>query len=224
MVSQITSAFVNSVPLSLSSFSSPSRSISSLSSRPSVLYARRNAPLWAMKIGILFSTVTGNTDEIATMIKEKLGDEADDPKDIADVSPEAVAEYEALICGAPTWNTGADTERSGTAWDEFLYDDLTKVDLSGKPVAIFGVGDGVGYADNFCDAIDELHEGFSKQGAKMVGYTSTDGVEFEESKSVHDGQFVGLPLDMTNYSDEAEEKVTAWLQKVASEAALKVSV
>jgi len=31
-----------------------------------------------------------------------------------------LSEFEGLdgiICGIPTWNTGADEERSGTAWD-----------------------------------------------------------------------------------------------------------
>ena len=27
-----------------------------------------------------------------------------------------------MAAGAPTWNTGADTERSGTAWDNLLDD------------------------------------------------------------------------------------------------------
>lgn len=38
---------------------------------------------------------------------------------------------------------GADTERSGTSWDEFLYNDLPSLDLKGKKVAIFGLGDQV---------------------------------------------------------------------------------
>ncbi len=34
-------------------------------------------------------------------------------------------ETKPMLCpfaGAPTWNTGADTERSGTAWDNLLED------------------------------------------------------------------------------------------------------
>merc|ERR1712134_180386 len=75
--------------------------------------------------------------------------------DIGDVDVETIKECDSLIVGAPTWNTGADEERSGTAWDEFLYGDLTSLDLKGKKVAVFGMGDQVGYADNFCDALDE---------------------------------------------------------------------
>merc|ERR1711869_183322 len=80
--------------------------------------------------------------------------------------------YDGLVCGAPTWHTGADTERSGTSWDEFLYGDLTSMALEGKPVAIFGLGDQAGYSANFVDAMDELASCFKAQGAKIVGPTS----------------------------------------------------
>ena len=44
--------------------------------------------------------------------------------DIADCTTDDLMAFDGLICGAPTWHTGADTERSGTAWDDFLYGDL----------------------------------------------------------------------------------------------------
>ena len=74
--------------------------------------------------------------------------------------------YDGLVCGAPTWHTGADTERSGTSWDEFLYGDLTSMALDGKPVAIFGLGDQAGYSDNFVDAMDELASCFKAQARR----------------------------------------------------------
>ena len=39
---------------------------------------------------------------------------------IDDLDGAGVAAFDGYIIGAPTWNTGADEERSGTAWDEFL--------------------------------------------------------------------------------------------------------
>ena len=52
-----------------------------------------------------------------------------------------------------------------------------------REVAIFGMGDQSGYADNYCDAMDELASCFEKQGATVVGAWSTDGYEHEDSKS-----------------------------------------
>ena len=52
----------------------------------------------------------------------------DAPKDIADVDVSSLGSYDGLIVGAPTWNTGADTERSGTSWDDVLGS------ISGQPL------------------------------------------------------------------------------------------
>jgi hypothetical protein len=53
-----------------------------------------------------------------------LGDQANEPIDIGDVEDLAAAlsdpSLDGLIVGAPTWNTGADEGRSGTAWDDVL--------------------------------------------------------------------------------------------------------
>merc|ERR1719258_577598 len=145
-----------------------------------------------MAVGLVYSTTTGNTETVAGYITEKTGIEA---VDIGDLDGDSVAAYDGLIIGAPTWHTGADTERSGTAWDDFIYGDLTSCDLKGKKVAIFGLGDSSGYGDNFCDAMDELAECFSKQGAEVIGAVGTDSYEFEESKSIKDGKFIGLACD-----------------------------
>merc|ERR1719235_1912676 len=165
----------------------------------------------SMGVGLLYSTTTGNTETVAGYIAEATGLEA---TDIADVDGATVAGFDGLIVGAPTWHTGADTERSGTAWDEFLYGDLTSLDLSGKKVAVFGVGDQAGYSENFCDAMDELVTCFKGQGADIVGAWSADGYEHEESKSIADGKFVGLACDEDNQSDLSEERVSAWLAQI----------
>merc|ERR1719378_538749 len=177
-----------------------------------VVNARAAVP--QMATGLVYSATTGNTETVAGYIAEKTGIEA---VDIGDLGGDDVAAYDGLIIGAPTWHTGADTERSGTAWDDFIYGDLTSLDLAGKKVAIFGLGDSSGYGDNFCDAMDELSECFSKQGATIVGSVSTDSYEFEESKSVADGKFVGLACDEDNQPELSEERVAAWIDQIKGE-------
>merc|ERR1711907_313679 len=167
-----------------------------------------------MAVGLLYSTTTGNTETVAGYIAEATGIDA---VDIADLSGDDVAAFDGIIVGAPTWHTGADTERSGTAWDEFIYGDLTSLDLKGKKVAIFGVGDQSGYADNYCDAMDELKSCFSAQGAEIVGSWSTDGYDHEESKSIADGKFVGLATDEDNQPEMSEERVAAWITQIQGE-------
>merc|ERR1711933_332258 len=154
-------------------------------------------------VGLVYSTTTGNTETVAGYIAEETG--------------EGVAAFDGIIVGAPTWHTGADTERSGTAWDEFIYGDLTGLDLKGKKVAVFGLGDQGGYGDNFCDAMDELVTCFKNQGADIVGSWSTDGYDHMESKSVEGDKFVGLPCDEDNQPEMSEERVKAWVAQIKGE-------
>lgn len=83
--------------------------------------------LFAGKVGIFFGTSTGNTQRVADLISEEFGDDAEGPFDIDSVQGSVVkkfSEFDALIVGTPTWNTGADTERSGTGWDEIYYGEM----------------------------------------------------------------------------------------------------
>merc|ERR1719388_620977 len=117
-------------------------------------------------VGLFFGTQGGNTESVASTIAAETGLEAVDVGGLDDAS--SLAGYDGLIVGAPTWHTGADEQRTGTAWDDF-FESLRGMDFAGKPVAVFGVGDSVGYGDNFCDAIEELHSTFESAGAKMLG-------------------------------------------------------
>merc|ERR1719364_145266 len=173
------------------------------------------------KVGLIYSTTTGNTETVAGYVAAATGAEM---TDIADCSPDDLMAFDGLICGAPTWHTGADSERSGTAWDEFLYGDLTNLDCSGKKVAIFGMGDQAGYADNYCDAMDELKSCFEKQGATVVGAWPTDGYEHEESKSIADGKFVGCPFDEDNQPDMSEERANKWVEQIKGEGIAMLAV
>ena len=168
----------------------------------------------SMAVGLVYSTTTGNTETVAGYIAGETGLSA---VDIADLTGEGVAAFDGLIVGAPTWHTGADSERSGTAWDEFIYGDLTGLDLKGKKVAIFGLGDQGGYGDNFCDAMDELKTCFANQGAEIVGAWPTEGYDHMESKSVEGDKFVGLACDEDNQPDMSEERVKAWVAQIKGE-------
>merc|ERR1711865_71078 len=92
------------------------------------------------------------------------------------------------------------------AWDEFIHGDLAGLDLKGKKVAIFGLGDQGGYGDNFCDAMDELMTCFKGSGADIVGSWSTDGYDHMESKSVDGAKFVGLACDEDNQPEMSEDR------------------
>ncbi|KAF8062801.1 RD21C [Scenedesmus sp. PABB004] len=143
--------------------------------------ARKAPPLAppAEAVALLYSTVSGKTEEA-------LGDAAGEPMDVGDVTDLAALltapELDGVIVGAPTWNTGADEGRSGTAWDDALAT-VKGLDLAGRKVAVFGCGDQQSYSDYFCDAMEELHAAFVSAGASIVGRTSTEGYEHAASKA-----------------------------------------
>merc|ERR1712172_365840 len=160
-----------------------------------------------LMLQVFYSTSTGNTETIAGYIAEASGAAAND---IGDASDNEITGSDALIVGAPTWHTGADEQRSGTSWDDWLYDTLPNLDLDGKKIAIFGVGDQQSYGDNYCDAAGELYDLFTAKGCKVFGMTSQDGYDHVESKAVYDDKFCGLMCDEDNQYDESEPRAKAW--------------
>jgi len=174
---------------------------------------RRHGLTTAEAVGLFYGTQTGNTETVAGTIAEATGLEA---ADISEYGAEDLTEYDGLIVGTPTWNTGADEMRSGVAWDDLL-DDIKGVDLAGKPVAVFGCGDSGSYGDNFCDGIEELHDTFAAAGAKLIGYVDASAYSHAESKSVKSGKFVGLPLDQDNEDDQTDGRVAKWVDQIKSE-------
>ena len=169
-----------------------------------------------MTIGIYFATTTGKTEDIAERIHGLL-DGAESPKDVSDVDDlSELSEHDGIICGIPTWNTGADSERSGTAWDSIL-EEIGDLNLSGKKVAIFGLGDSSTYTENYCDAMEELHRCFQQAGASMVGYVSSSEYTFDESKSVVGESFCGLPLDEDSESDMTDSRISQWAEQLKNE-------
>lgn len=129
-------------------------------------------------------------------------------------------EHNSLIVGTPTWNTNADTFRSGTGWDDLYYDKLPdlKSILEGKKVAVFGLGDQISYGENYADATGELYSVFESLGCDMVPYahTSQDGYDHETSKSIlpDSDLFCGLLLDQINQDDLTDDRISSWIEKL----------
>ena len=181
---------------------------------------RRRAHVQLDATAIIFGTSTGSTETVADMIFEGLEGQAEGPFDIETLDgsvKDFFEKYDSLIVGTPTWNTGADTERSGTGWDEVYYSTMQEMNLQGKKVAVFGLGDQISYAENYADASGELHDVFEGLGCKMFGYTSQEGYEHEASKAIRGELFCGLLCDMVNQEELSEERVENWIQQLKGE-------
>ncbi len=91
------------------------------------------------------------------------------------------------------------------------------MDFHGKTIAYFGTGDQLGYVDNFMDAVGILEAKISARGGKTIGYWSTDGYDFSESKAVKNGKFVGLAIDEDNQSELTDERIKVWVAQINKE-------
>jgi len=172
------------------------------------------------KIGIFFGTDTGNTRRIAKDIQTLLGSGlAAKPVNIRTASVEDLLQADVLILGTPTYGEGElpglKTGNATESWAEFLPK-LAGHDLTGKTVAIYGLGNQKGYANDFVSAMFELYAAFKQCGATMIGGHSIEGYKFKHSKAIVDGQFVGLALDQDNQKELTTDRLEAWLNTIQS--------
>ncbi|MCK5906341.1 MAG: flavodoxin, partial [Flavobacteriales bacterium] len=139
-------------------------------------------------VGIFYGSSTGNTGDAAKAIQNKIGDAK--IFDVSDVKAEDLNDFSNIILGTSTWGAG-DLQDD---FEDFL-DGVDSIDLSGKKVALFGMGDQESHGDTFIDGLAEVYKKVTEKGATVIGKTSSEGYEHEDSESEIDGQFIGLALD-----------------------------
>ena len=164
------------------------------------------------KIGLFYSFNTKKTTKIAEQIIGCLKEGEIDPINVEEVTSEQFRSYDNIICGVPTWFDG----ELPNYWDEFVPD-LEDLDLRGKNIAIYGLGDQKGYPENFLDGVGILAEIFEQQGARLGGFTSVEGYDFEKSRAVRGDQFLGLAIDFENQGSMNKERITKWVEQLRPE-------
>jgi len=169
------------------------------------------------QIGIFFGTDTGTTRLIAKKIAKKIGDAAAKPVNVNRIEPEELLAYDSLILGTPSYGInqlpGKSAGNPVESWEEFLPK-IADADLSGKKVALYGLGNQEKYADRFASAVYHLYAFCKERGATIVGDWPTDGYTFEQSLAVVDGRFAGLVLDQNTQAMLSEERLDAWLAQI----------
>lgn len=112
------------------------------------------------KIGLFYAAKAEKTSWVAERIQKEFGESHIKVVPIEQAWQNDFAAYDCFIVGASTWFDG----ELPTYWDELLPE-LRTMDLKGKKVAIFGLGDQVRYPENFADGIGLLAEVFEEDGA-----------------------------------------------------------
>jgi flavodoxin, long chain len=161
-------------------------------------------------VKVIYGSTTGNTERAAQRIAEVLGGTA------VAVGQAQAADFEAdlLVLGTSTWGLG-DIQDD---WADGLKK-LEAAPLSGKAVALFGLGDQTSYSTTYVDGMGELFDAVQARGARVVGQWPTEGYQFDESKAVRDGAFVGLALDDDNETAQTETRIAKWCESLRGELA-----
>lgn len=163
-------------------------------------------------IGFFYGSTTGTTEVVAEKMQafaERVGVRLE-PVNISNLrDPKELLKHDRLILGVPTWNVG----QLQDDW-LILYPKLDALDFSGKQVALFGVGDQVGYPDNFLDAMGTLGKKLQERGAQVVGFWPVEGYDFTASKAQVGGRFIGLGVDEYNQEELTDGRIAAWMGQV----------
>ncbi|KKD01692.1 flavodoxin FldB [Photobacterium halotolerans] len=167
-----------------------------------------------MKIGLFYGSTTCYTEMAAEKIRDCIGGELVELHNIKEAALSKMNQYDLLILGISTWDFGELQEDWEAVWNQL--DGLT---LTGKTVALFGLGDQEGYTEWYLDAMGMLHDHLLPTGAQFVGYWPNQGYNFEASKALTEDKsfFVGLALDEDSQYELSDERIQQWCEQVLTE-------
>lgn len=168
------------------------------------------------KIGLFYGSTTCFTEIAAEKIQAQFAPEQVELFNIKDTPLAHAEQFDCLIFGLSTWDFGEIQEDWESHWDE-----IKDLDLNGKVVALFGMGDQVGYTDWFQDALGMLHDEIAASGCIRIGFWPNQGYDFAASKALTaDGEFfVGLALDEDSQYELSEARIQHWVEQLKQELA-----
>lgn len=160
------------------------------------------------KVGIFFGTSTGNTETVAEKIASAIGDA--ELKNVSDgISAADFESHDNLVLGTSTWGVG-DLQDD---WESAIGE-LQNANLSGKVVALFGLGDSSSYSDTFVNGMARIYDAVKGNGATVVGAVDASDYTYDDSEAVQDGKFVGLAIDEDNESSKTDGRIAAWVANI----------
>lgn len=166
------------------------------------------------KIGLFFGPLKGSVHRVAEKVKAAFGEQEVELVAVNEASAADLEKYNLIIFGISTVGKETwDSNYSNTDWSKF-FPNISKVDFSGKTVAIFGLGDHVTYSSYFVNAIGILAKELMKKGATIVGQVDPSEYEFDESEAIIDGKFIGLPIDEDFEPELTDERVANWVKSI----------
>lgn len=168
------------------------------------------------KIALFYAPKGGSVNKMASMLADKFGSQNIDMMCVCEVDADKIIEYDKIIFGNSSIHTGSIIADRDKNWNKFLTD-LKKVDLTGKKVALFGLGNHLTYPDHFVDSMGDLADYLEGLNAKICGQVHDEGYVYKRSRALRGDKFVGLPLDEECESDKSEARITCWVSQLKKE-------
>ena len=175
-----------------------------------------------VNVGIFYGSTTCYTEMASEKIQEQLqiqlkrnGLSANVALfDIKDTSLAKSQEFDVILYGISTWDFGELQEDWESTWD-----DIPTLNLHDKIVGLFGLGDQLGYADWFQDALGMLHDEVITRGCDIIGYWPNEGYKFIASKGLTPNKdyFVGLSLDDENQYELSDNRIATWCEQLVEQ-------
>ncbi|MBN2743781.1 flavodoxin I [Breznakibacter xylanolyticus] len=163
------------------------------------------------KTAVFFGPQGGSVHKVAQMAASELGSDIK-MVSIQGTQASELLNYERIIMGISTvGRANWDSSHQDSGWDAFLTQ-MQNMNLAGKRVAIFGLGDALTYPENFVDAMAILYDRCKELGATIDGECLPDGYQFTDSTALRNGKFIGLPIDEDNEPELTTPRLQAWIK------------
>jgi len=166
------------------------------------------------RTAIFFGPEGGAVNRVANLIRELVGHDKVELIPVKNASSSDFGQFDQIIFGISTIGKETwDGKPAATDWGRFLPE-ISKADLRGKTVAIYGLGAHITYSANFVDFIGLLADELAKTEARIVGQVPVDGYEFDDSKALAGDRFMGLPLDEDFEPELTRSRVEKWIRQL----------
>ena len=165
-----------------------------------------------MRLKLIYGSDTGNTELVTEDLVKLLGDV--EVTTVADLTPEDW-DHDRFILGIPTWYDG----ELQSDWEDY-FEEFKTIDFTGKTVAIFGLGDQLGYDEWFCDGVGILAKVVLDNGGRVIGYTDKDeSYDFDTTPKsiIKDDVFYGLCIDEDNQGELTQDRLSKWVEQIKLE-------
>jgi flavodoxin I len=168
------------------------------------------------RLAIIYWPAGGSVEKAASIVENNVQGFQVQRTLLSDIDIQTLLSYDSFIFGGST--VGADhwsNKESHSEWSNFFAAIEDQSGLKGKKAAVFGLGNQVIYPDHFVDDMLEIKTKLEAAGLTIVGETDTEGYDFDESKAVIDGKFVGLALDEDVQPELTEPRIKQWFSNMA---------